>query len=129
MGIGDLVLALLGLSLGFSGLAVLLERAGSRPQRATQKPAAPAPSAVSAAREIEPRLEAVAWPERSPLILPDQQRGVIYTPRAIDPDSWLTSVCCCERRAWCQMGPGYPPVASQEAERVARLLKKLGEGG
>ena len=130
MGVGNVVAALLGVSFLFSGLVILvgwLERPRAQ-AKAAQEPTAPGPSAA-ASKTPEPRLEAVARPERSALVLPGRQQGVIYTPRAIDPDSCLTSVCCCKRRAWCQMGPGYPPMAGREAERVARLLRKLGKGG
>jgi len=80
MGVGDLVIMLLAVSLIFSGLVILVERGfNARPQaKATQEPA-PGPSA--ALEEIEPQPEAVlrVGPEQSALVLPNRQVVIPYT--------------------------------------------------
>lgn len=81
MGVGDLVLALMALSLIFSGVVILSERVlfAARPQ--AQAPQAPIPGSSAALEESEPQPEAVlrVGPERSALVLPDRQVAIPYT--------------------------------------------------
>ena len=80
MGVGDVVLALMAISLVFSGLVILVERGFSaRPQ--AKAPQRPEPDLGPAPEEAEPQPEAVlrVGAGRSALVLPDRQVAIPYT--------------------------------------------------